>query len=519
MNFLFLSAAVMLQAVFISAVPSIINPLTGSKRLGLSDSYSSHPVEIINPLSSTARPGSSHLNKRATSGLVSWATQIINPLSASRRPGPSLESLLGQEHATRGVFNPRNGSHRSDPWRLSGLGPFSKSADKPLLLPLTPWTPGITTLQWSGEVTVGTPPQKFNVILDTGSPLPLVLPSSSCTSCSSPPSLLPFKTHDLFNPSLSTTFSGLPVTIPPLNFSGTGGGTVPYRTPQGANCTAVSDTVTIAGRSIPNQEFLLCDYYSEAFVDQFPDGILGLGSTPSEQWPSGGEYELLLKGLGVKQFALNLKEGVVKFGDVDLSENMKGAASEEGVRKVGLERELSSGTGTWVVNVTWEGQPDTKAVALLDTGAAIVSTPDVETARQLYARMDAGFRQIDELGSWGVECEVMERVKRDVRFVLGNGVEVLVMKEFINVGEYPGLPGICQGVFLNPLTRAREPINGRPAWVLGSPALRSYLTVWNVEELTVGFGGLNVGKKGGKRCGKRGGRNGGGRMKLDFIQN
>ncbi|KAK3984175.1 putative acid protease, partial [Cladorrhinum sp. PSN332] len=126
--------------------------------------------------------------------------------------------------------------------------------------------------------------------------------------------------------------------------------------------------------------------------------------------------------------------------------------------------------------------------ALLDTGSALVLTPDYETARVLYGQMGEGFRQIDEWGSWGLECGEMERVKRDVRFLVGDGIEAAVKKEHVNVGEYPGLPGICQGVFTNPLSPSREQLAGRPAWVLESPVLRGYETFWNWEEGWVGFG-------------------------------
>jgi hypothetical protein len=64
---------------------------------------------------------------------------------------------------------------------------------------------------------------------------------------------------------------------------------------------------------------------------------------------------------------------------------------------------------------------------------------------------------------------------------------VVVKKKYINVGEFPGKPGICQGVFTDPGRVAREPINGRPAWIFGTPWLRSYYTVWNAVDRTLGF--------------------------------
>ena len=192
------------------------------------------------------------------------------------------------------------------------------------------------------------------------------------------------------------------------------------------------------------------------------------------------------------------------------------------IRKVKLEEELSKSRGGWVVETRWEGgdndhdhdgggeEAQETAVALLDTGSAVMVTPDFDTARRLYGSMSRDIRPIDSLGSWGVECEVWEKMGRDVKFVVGGSggekVEVVVKKEFLNVGEYPGQPGICQGLFLHPLTQAREPLRGRPAWIFGNALLRGYVTVWNWEEMSVGFGKVRENPEEKKRCGRKASR-------------
>ncbi|KAK4220617.1 aspartic peptidase domain-containing protein [Podospora fimiseda] len=273
MNFIFFSAVIMLQV----AAAAIINPLTGAKRLRPAQKVTqSHSEEVIDPISGSHRHG---FDKRDSQG----SGVIINPISASARLGPDPSPQLSKRDSS---------SHR------------------PLTLPLTSWTPNLTTLQWSAEIFVGTPPQKFHIILDTGNPFPLLLPSPLIT-------FPPFSPqHHKFYPSLSTKFFSLPnSTLVPLGFGQTGGRTVPYSTPQGANCTPVSDTLTIAGRQIPNQQFLLCDYYSEGLIEQFADGLMGLASVPTGKWPNlEGGYESILKGLGVNEVMIDLDGGKVKFG-------------------------------------------------------------------------------------------------------------------------------------------------------------------------------------------------------------
>lgn len=132
----------------------------------------------------------------------------------------------------------------------------------------------------------------------------------------------------------------------------------------------------------------------------------------------------------------------------------------------------------------------TDAVTLVDTGGATIITPDRETTAELYGRMSSEIRPLDERGAWGAPCGVLDRAARDVTFVLGSAerkVEAVVKREYVNVGEYPGMPGICRGVYTDPERVAREPIHGRPAWIVGTPLLRSYYTVWNGVERTLGF--------------------------------
>lgn len=182
------------------------------------------------------------------------------------------------------------------------------------------------------------------------------------------------------------------------------------------------------------------------------------------------------------------------------------------LQTVQLDKHLTNLTQSWVVEVQEVRIPSTghghqgvtlplpgndtipRGVGLLDTGTAFIMTPDFETARKLYARISDEIVPIDALGSWGAPCATLESVKRDVVIKVGKTggqtVDVTVRKEWFNLGEYPGLPGTCQAVFLNPLSPAREPMLQRPAWVLGSPFNRGYYTVWNARGGTLGFGRL-----------------------------
>lgn len=61
-----------------------------------------------------------------------------------------------------------------------------------------------------------------------------------------------------------------------------------------------------------------------------------------------------------------------------------------------------------------------------------------------------------------------------------------------NLGEYPGHDGICQTLFLNPVSPVSDLAS---IWVLGGPLLKGYYTVWNgthPEQLQFGVAELKA---------------------------
>ncbi|NXL44191.1 PEPC protein, partial [Podilymbus podiceps] len=108
-----------------------------------------------------------------------------------------------------------------------------------------------------GEISIGTPPQNFLVLFDTGS-ANLWVPSTYCLTPAC-------ENHARFNPSLSSTFSGIGTT---------------YTLSYGFGDLLVTlgyDTVAIQNIIIGNQEFgLSLDEPSRPFYNLDFDGILGM---------------------------------------------------------------------------------------------------------------------------------------------------------------------------------------------------------------------------------------------------
>ncbi|PWY90355.1 acid protease [Aspergillus sclerotioniger CBS 115572] len=358
-----------------------------------------------------------------------------------------------------------------------------------------------TDLQWYSTIQVGTPPQTLTVMYDTGS-TELVLPGKNCINCGS---------HTLFESNKSKSFSHTPNMNLVGEFS-TGATTVPLSTSELVNCTINSDTVTLGGLTASNQWIILCTQFPSIFKDLPMDGIMGLGVAPQPttdectptfwSWYYSGQLaepifsfyfvpgathhaELTLGGVDPSKYI-----GPIAYAN--LNQNVSILSSAYVLDFLGLyinDRPVFT-TSNYTSGIPG-GQPAPFASGLLalDTGTAFLQTPDKQTAEEIYRQISPYITQIDPAGAWGAPCPILDAIATDITFRIGGGGPPITLpREFFNLGEYPGQPGICQAVFNNPTDPMEDPTGqGRAVWLVGSPLLKAYYTVWNGLDLQVGF--------------------------------
>ncbi|XP_015197904.1 pepsin A-like [Lepisosteus oculatus] len=161
------------------------------------------------------------------------------PLIKGKSARQALEEKgLWEEYRKRHPYNP--GAKFNPDFATVANEPMTNDAD----------------LSYYGVISIGTPPQSFNVLFDTGSSN-LWVPSVYCNSeaCTN---------HNTFNPSQSSTYQSTSQTLTIQYGTGSMTGILGY------------DTVTVAGISVSNQIFGLSETEA-SFQYYMPfDGILGL---------------------------------------------------------------------------------------------------------------------------------------------------------------------------------------------------------------------------------------------------
>ncbi|KAM9369378.1 cathepsin E [Phaethornis superciliosus] len=316
-------------------------------------------------------------------------------------------------------------------------------------------------IEYFGQISIGTPPQNFTVVFDTGSSN-LWVPSVYCISkaCAA---------HSKFHPSQSSTYQviGTPFSIQ----YGTG------------SLTGVigSDQVTIDGLTVTNQEF--AESISEpgrAFLDVGFDGVLGLA------YPSlsvGG-----ITPVFDNMIAQNLVE--LPMFSVYMSRNAESSLGGE-VLFGGFDTSRFTGTLNWVPVTKrgyWQIQLDniqldgtvafcaTGCQAIVDTGTSLITGPSKEVKElQNYI----GATPVD--GECTVDCKNLSEMP-EVTFTI-QGLPYTLSARDYTLMEYSDGMAFCssgfQGMDIPPPTG--------PLWILGDVFIRQFYSVFDRGNNRVGL--------------------------------
>ncbi|KAI0023101.1 aspartic peptidase domain-containing protein [Xylariomycetidae sp. FL0641] len=352
-----------------------------------------------------------------------------------------------------------------------GLGP-ERAIVPGINIPLTAWVNG-SNKQWYSNISVGTPSQNLTVLWDTGS-TDLLIPGTNCTTCGE---------HRLFNPNESSTYAPVPnpdVSIPFIS----GPGAEVLAEPEVVHGLLSYDTIAVGPLNHSSQAILVAQDTTDTWNRVPVDGIMGLGPvnvSVSEQdsffWNLYAHEQLRSP-----VFSLYLPDddddggAQLTLGGVDHSKH------DGEISYLSLERDRLADWSTWVFGLAAvyangshvshdDGVDWPVHAALLKTGTPYNPRPGRR------ARAGAPCGEAERLATTNLTFTLTS--------ALGAALNVSLPGAALNRGEVPGLPGICRGVFAHPVTAPVAP--SPPYWVLGSPLLARYYTVWDGVNLQVGW--------------------------------
>ncbi|XP_007951498.1 cathepsin E [Orycteropus afer afer] len=328
-----------------------------------------------------------------------------------------------------------------------------QSANEPLI--------NYLDMEYFGTISIGSPPQNFTVIFDTGSSN-LWVPSVYCSSQAC-------QTHPRFHPSQSSTYNelGFPFSIQ----YGTGS----------LSGIIGADQVSVEGLIVVNQQFgESVKEPGQTFVDAEFDGILGLG------------YPSLAVGGVTPVFDNMMAQNLVTLPmfSVYMSSDPAGGKGS-GLIFGGYDHSHFSGSLNWVPVTKqgyWQIALDNIQVggtvmfcsggcqAIVDTGTSLITGPS-NNIKQLQKAI--GAEPMD--GEYAVECANLN-VMPDVTFTI-NGVPYTLGPTAYTLLDLVDGMNFCSSGFQG---LDIQPPDG-PLWILGDVFIRRFYSVFDRGNNQVGL--------------------------------
>ncbi|XP_036435232.1 pepsin A-like [Colossoma macropomum] len=308
-------------------------------------------------------------------------------------------------------------------------------------------------LSYYGAISIGTPPQSFQVIFDSGSSN-LWVPSVYCSSEAC-------QNHNKFNPSDSSTFQNANEALSIQYGTGSMTGYLGY------------DTVTVGGISIQNQIFGLSETEAPFMASMAADGILGLayqsiasdGATPVfDNMVSQG---LVSEDVFSVYLSSNEEEGsVVLFGEIDSSYYTGDIywipLSSETYYQITMD------------SVTINGQTvacSGGCQAIIDTGTSMIVGPTTDISN-INSWVGA---TTDQYGDATVSCSNIQSMP-SVTFTLNGYTFTIPASSYVSQNSYGCMTGFSG--------------SSDSLWILGDVFIRNYYTIFNRENNSVGLAQL-----------------------------
>ncbi|XP_039656929.1 pepsin A-like [Perca fluviatilis] len=306
-------------------------------------------------------------------------------------------------------------------------------------------------LSYYGVISIGTPPQSFSVIFDTGSSN-LWVPSVYCSSQAC-------QNHNKFNPQQSSTFKW-----------GSESLSIQYGTGSMTGHLAV-DTVEVGGISVANQVFGISQTEAPFMANMVADGILGLA------------FQSIASDNVVPVFDNMVSEGLVSqpMFSVYLS-----SQSEQGSEVVfgGVDSSHYTGQINWIPLSSatyWQISMDSVTIngqtvacsggcqAIIDTGTSLIVGPTSDI-NNMNSWVGAS---TDQYGDATVNCQNIGNMP-DVTFTLNGYAFTIPASAYVSQTSYGCNTGFGQG-------------GSDQLWILGDVFIREYYAIFDSQNQKIGL--------------------------------
>ncbi|KAI0081991.1 acid protease [Panus rudis PR-1116 ss-1] len=390
---------------------------------------------------------------------------------------------LSRRASLKQDFSPEKIAHAADHLRSKyGFGTTAKKrAGQSAAIPIINQK---TDSSYLGTVSIGTPPQQFNVVLDTGSS-DLWVAANGCQNCD--------PVTPTFDPTKSSTIART------TTASGESQVDIHYGSGQVAGIVA-DDVVSMGGFTNQNQTMLVATQLSQGLLDGDASGIMGLAFQALASTESTPFWQTLLNDnqLASPEMAFWLTR---ELDNPNAQEDEFGGEFTLG----GTNTSLFTGdiefinmpqqrqNTFWLLTmtaVTVQGQQvsiptGNAALSAIDTGTTLIGGPSAGV-KAIYAAIPGSQALSGSLaGFFSYPCTTQIQVSMSF-----GGKLWPIDPADMNLGRIPS--GQCLGGIFD-LTQGSDVGSGggNPSWVVGGTFLKNVYSVYRADPPSIGFAQLS----------------------------
>lgn len=332
---------------------------------------------------------------------------------------------------------------------------------------------------YSGEITIGTPSQTFQVILDTGSS-DLWVVSPSCTGCTGTPT---------FDTSKSSTFQSSSSSVQ-INY---GSGSV--------KGTVAADTVSFAGFTLSTQKILVATSVVDNLLAPAVSGILGLGFETISSLDVPPFWQALYNAnvLAEPLFGFYLQRWIT-YSTV-LNSAPGGTLTLGGTNSSFYTGEIeyinmpSGATPSYwlqqISTITVQGKalqiPTNQGLAAIDTGTTLIGAPSALVSK-IYSAVPGSKPLTGQYeGMYAFPCTTTVSVS-----ISFGGTDWPISPDDMNLGAVGTISNgvqMCVGGIFDIGSTVGSGA-GAPAWIVGDTFLKNVYSVYRANPPSVGFAAL-----------------------------
>ncbi|KAG2341142.1 acid protease [Suillus weaverae] len=366
-----------------------------------------------------------------------------------------------------------------------GYQPTNATYSKRANTAAVPITDESNDSSYSGVVSIGTPSQNFNLILDTGSS-DLWVATSSCTSCSAINSCTSCASTE-FTTSKSSTFQSAGTSLQ-INY---GSGSVQGATSQ--------DTVSFGGFTITQQELLAVSATTSGLLNSGLSGIMGLGFNTISALSATPFWQALYSAGQLSQplFSFYLE----RYIDQSTMNTAPGGTLTLGGTNSSLYQgsieylNLAGSPSYWLLNVnslSVQGKTvsvGSSTLAAIDTGTTLIAAPTTVTA-DVWAQVPGSIALMGAYaGLYAFPCTTSVTVTMSF-----GGSTWTINSADMNLGSVPSAVSgtttqMCAGGIFDIGTSVGSG-SGIPTWIIGDTFLKNVYSVFRANPAAIGFAQL-----------------------------